>query len=183
MLGGVLSLLARVPVWAWALAALLAWGGWQRHQAKASAAELASQQAQAAQAREVALQANITETQRRLRAQHGVTQDAQAQLDQVRAARLAADRMAARLRAQLAAGHASAGADHPATAADCEAASARSRVLAELLGRADDRAGSLAAAADAARIAGQACERSYDALTGGPGWPRQAPITPESMPR
>jgi hypothetical protein len=41
-------------------------------------------------------------------------------------------------------------------------------LLADVLGRADQRAGELAAYADAARIAGLACERSYDALTPGP---------------
>lgn len=38
-------------------------------------------------------------------------------------------------------------------------------VLADVLGRIDQRAGSLAKYADAARIAGEACERSYDSLT------------------
>ncbi|NMY23629.1 DUF2514 family protein [Pseudomonas sp. WS 5410] len=37
-------------------------------------------------------------------------------------------------------------------------------VLSELLQRADKRAGDLAAAYDRARIAGQACERSYESL-------------------
>ena len=37
-------------------------------------------------------------------------------------------------------------------------------VLANVLGRADDRAGILAAYADSARIAGQTCERQYDSL-------------------
>lgn len=38
-------------------------------------------------------------------------------------------------------------------------------LLADVLGRADQRAGDLAQYADAARIAGQKCERDYDALT------------------
>lgn len=38
-------------------------------------------------------------------------------------------------------------------------------MLADVLGRLDRRAGVLAEYADAARIAGQACERSYDSLT------------------
>lgn len=38
-------------------------------------------------------------------------------------------------------------------------------VLADVLGRADQRAGILAEYADKARIAGQSCERDYDALT------------------
>jgi hypothetical protein len=37
--------------------------------------------------------------------------------------------------------------------------------VADVLGRADERAGELAEYADRARIAGQQCERDYDALT------------------
>ena len=45
-----------------------------------------------------------------------------------------------------------------------EAATRAAMVLSDLLKRADARAGELAKAYDAARIAGQACERSYDAI-------------------
>lgn len=41
-------------------------------------------------------------------------------------------------------------------------------VLADVLGRADERAGILAEYADKARIAGQSCERDYDALRAAP---------------
>lgn len=57
-------------------------------------------------------------------------------------------------------------------AMSCGAASApgspsaddRARVLADLLGRAAERADELASAADSARIAGQLCQSAYDAL-------------------
>lgn len=52
----------------------------------------------------------------------------------------------------------------PATAAECEAANAAARVFRDLFGRADEVAGVLAAAADDARIAGNACVRA-DAVT------------------
>jgi len=39
-------------------------------------------------------------------------------------------------------------------------------LLADVLGRTDDAAGELAKIADERGIAGQQCERSYDALTG-----------------
>lgn len=48
------------------------------------------------------------------------------------------------------------------------AASDPAGVLADVLRRADDRAGVLAAHADAARAAGLACERAYDALMARP---------------
>lgn len=41
----------------------------------------------------------------------------------------------------------------------------RALLIADVLGRADQRAGELAEYADRARIAGQQCERDYDALT------------------
>ena len=45
-----------------------------------------------------------------------------------------------------------------------QAATRAAMVLSDLLARADERAGELAAAFDQARIAGQQCEREYDAL-------------------
>lgn len=55
--------------------------------------------------------------------------------------------------------------DHSPTGADGAAAADAIGVLADVLGRADKRAGILAAYADAARTAGAQCERNYDALT------------------
>ncbi|WP_341785837.1 DUF2514 domain-containing protein [Pseudomonas mosselii] len=55
------------------------------------------------------------------------------------------------------------GAD-PAVAARGEAARRAAMVLSDLLARADARAGELAAAFDRARVAGLACEASYDRL-------------------
>lgn len=52
-----------------------------------------------------------------------------------------------------------------ASPSSCEAADARARVLADLLGRASERADELAEQADGARIAGQLCVSAYDALT------------------
>lgn len=165
ILAPLLRLASAVPLWAWALAAALAWGGWQRHQVRAAAAELASQQAQAAHAREEGLRESIHETERRLAAQNQVSKDAQDQLDQARAAAGAAAAAAGRLRARVAAVQAGATADHPTPAGHCTAAQDAARMFAELFSSADDRAGLLAAEADAARVAGTACERAYDALT------------------
>lgn len=54
---------------------------------------------------------------------------------------------------------------NPASAPGCPAAADRAGVLADLLGSAAARADELAEQADSARIAGQLCERAYDALT------------------
>ncbi|WP_334070261.1 DUF2514 family protein, partial [Burkholderia cepacia] len=58
-----------------------------------------------------------------------------------------------------------AAARHPAATTGGSAAGDALDLLANVLGRADQRAGDLAEYADRARIAGQQCERDYDALT------------------
>lgn len=55
--------------------------------------------------------------------------------------------------------------DDPASACSCASAEARAGVLADLLGRAAERAERLAGEADSARIAGQLCVSAYEALT------------------
>lgn len=77
-------------------------------------------------------------------------------------ARAAADLLRQHV-ARLAASGGSAPGD-PAAAPSGEAATGPGLVLAELFGRADDRAGELASWADAAHSAGLACERAYDAV-------------------
>lgn len=57
-----------------------------------------------------------------------------------------------------------AGAD-PAPTPGGQAEPGAAMVLAVVLGRADERAGELAEAFDKARVAGEACERAYSALT------------------
>lgn len=53
----------------------------------------------------------------------------------------------------------------PAAASSCAPADDRASVLADLLGRAAERADQLAEQADSARIAGQLCVSAYDSLT------------------
>ncbi|VWC27090.1 gp23 [Burkholderia lata] len=56
---------------------------------------------------------------------------------------------------------------HSAAPAGSPAAGDTLDLLADVLGRADQRAGDLAEYADRAGMAGQQCERDYDALTFG----------------
>lgn len=98
--------------------------------------------------------------------QQGIAHDAQLQAGaaSAAAARAATERDAFRVRlnAYLSA---SRGAQPAAAASGSTPAADPLGVLADVLGRADDRAKVLAAYADQSRIAGLACERSYDALT------------------
>ena len=103
---------------------------------------------------------------RRQAAINEVTTNAQTEIDRARADAAAAHAAADSLRDQAkrlaAAAGKTCGNPSPATAG--KAAGSAGLVLADVLGRADDAAGELAAALDRSRIAGLACERAYDAL-------------------
>jgi hypothetical protein len=153
-----------VPLWAWALAASLLWGGWQYRRAERSGAELLRQAAETAQLREQALHGALVETTRRQRAAEEVIRVASENLAAARRDAAGAARAAAGLRDHVADLEARAAACDPGSAASRQAAAAAAGMLADLQRRADERAGILAAYADEARIAGEACERAYDSL-------------------
>ena len=100
------------------------------------------------------------EEQRRTHEQERIASEATQQAAKARDDARAAVGSAERLRQRVAALRCD-----PAAAASGPAASDPIGVLADVLRRADERAGLLAEYADSARIAGLACERSYDALT------------------
>ncbi|MEE1922696.1 DUF2514 domain-containing protein [Pseudomonas sp. 148P] len=107
------------------------------------------------------------EEQRRAAAQQKVKEDAQKEQTAADADAAGADDAGRRLRDEankLAAGVGCPGTDTAAVARG-KTATAAAMVLSDLLRRADERAGELAAAYDRARIAGLVCERSYDALS------------------
>ena len=156
-----------------AMVAALALAGWQTlrlSNARADVAQarqaLADYRADVAQASAAAASAALAETARR-QAQlteitaHADTQIAAARADAVRA-RAAADRL--RSAAQSAARACNAGPTDPAPADAGTPATGPGLVLADVLSRANDTTGELAAALDAARAAGLACERAYDSL-------------------
>lgn len=70
-----------------------------------------------------------------------------------------------RKQARRLAARASQAGSHSAAAGGSKTAPGAAVVLADVLARADQRAGELASAYDRARAAGNACERAYDALT------------------
>ncbi|MET3554772.1 DUF2514 family protein [Burkholderia sp. 567] len=105
-----------------------------------------------------------SEIRRQLAAQQEIATDAAKERDQARRDAAAADGAADGLRKQVAAlvadvRRAGASAGSPATGDALD-------LLADVLGRTDEAAGELAKIADERGIAGQQCERSYDALIG-----------------
>jgi hypothetical protein len=109
------------------------------------------------------LRAERDEFGRRLAAQQEIATNAAKERDQARRDAAAADGAADGLRKQVAAlvadvrrASASAGSSPTGDGLD---------LLADLFGRADEAAGELARIADERGIAGEQCERSYDALT------------------
>lgn len=130
-------------------------------QQKFDAAEKAAEEKRLAD-----VQAARAEEQRRTNAQAEIANEATKQADAARADAAAASTAADGLRtrvAQLIA--ASRAARNSAAARSSSPTGDPLDVLADVLTRADKRAGDLAAYADAARIAGVACEHAYDSLT------------------
>ncbi len=157
------------------VAALLAFAGVQTTRlsaSKASTAEarqqLSDERAAMAKAALAATNANRAEESRRTAAQVEIANEAQRIAARARADGVVADAAHGRLsdRADVIAGRCTATFHPPASTGSAPAADA-GRLLADVLRRADERAGFLAAYADQSRAAGDACERAYDSLTKG----------------
>ncbi|MEW9678710.1 DUF2514 domain-containing protein [Pseudomonas sp. TE50-2] len=111
------------------------------------------------------------EEQRRAAAHEEVRAHAQEQRTIAEGAAVGADAAGQRLRDEASKRAAAVGCPgpDPAVATRSEAARRAAMVLSDLLARADARAGELAAAFDRARVAGLACEASYNSLVKPPG--------------
>jgi hypothetical protein len=123
---------------------------------------------------------NAKETLHRLQRQQENQHVQDLEMAAARAAAVRNGRDADQLREQNAAGARRWGAalrDSP-TLDQCAAGGDAIGVLADVLGRADRRAGQLAEVADTARSRGLKCERDYDALTE----PPHGPVAPRSPP-
>lgn len=107
-----------------------------------------------------AVQQVQAEYERQTKAQTEIMNEATQKAEQARIAAHTANAAAVRLRKRIA----DLVAANSAAASSSAPAGDAIGVLADVLGRIDQRAGELAAYADSARIAGQACERAHDAL-------------------
>lgn len=164
-MGAVLKLLGGVPFWAWALAALAAWGGWHRYNAISVKRDFEHEKVAAAAERAASAAEAQAESSRRLKAVQEAADAAQLKAKENRDAADRARRAHDGVLERISALQADSRPADPAVADKCKAAIEASDMLADVLRRADARAGELAAYADAAATAGAACERAYDSLT------------------
>lgn len=157
-----------------ALLAALGLAGYQAHRADKAELALATKTSEFAEYRRAAADqalkvanANGLETARRLKVQsealHAETLKSQAV--QAAAARAAAAHGSLRGETARLAARGRAAASDPSLGPECQATGTASAVLADLLGRCSSERRELAQYADRARIAGEACVSSYDALT------------------
>ncbi|MNO89353.1 hypothetical protein D3C76_808320 [compost metagenome] len=165
--------LGAVPAWRWWLIALVLVAGGQeirvgagKTEASAARSELSDYRLEVAERDRRAVTQAREEEQRRAEAQEEARAHAQEERTIADAGAADADTAGERLRSdanQLAATVGCTGTDTAAVARG-EAATRAAMVLSDLLTRADARAGELAKAYDQARIAGDLCEASYNAL-------------------
>ncbi|WP_085664731.1 DUF2514 domain-containing protein [Pseudomonas sp. B5(2017)] len=175
------QLVRLVPTWCWWLAALLLVAGAQeirvgagKSEVLAARSELADYRLEVAERDQRAAAQARQEEQRRATAQEEARAHAQEERTIADAGAAGADATGRLLRseaAQLAAAVSCPGPDTVAIARG-QAATRAAMVLSDLLARSDERAGELATALDRARIAGQQCEREYDALVA-----KRAPVS------
>lgn len=148
------------------LAGALVANGWRMDAQLAKQAEIRERQRADANADKVQQLTDArAEDARRIKTQTGIANDAKKELEQARADLRATGVVADKLRRRLAAIAAERRADDSATAGGGTAAGDPIGVLVDVLGRCEARERVVAEYADAARIAGTACERAYDALT------------------
>jgi hypothetical protein len=144
------------------IALCMAFVGGCRYESNARDAQEAQERTRQALAQMNAVDRARAEEQRRIQTLSEIANDATKQADRARADARAAGAAAERLRQRVATLLRDASNPAPTGAGSAEPGPAV--VLAELFTWADRRAGELAEALDAARIAGQTCERAYGSL-------------------
>jgi hypothetical protein len=164
VISAVMAFAKGVPILAWALMAALAWGAYQRHDAKSQERQKHAVIAKVAAEEAEGLRATIAESKRRVAAHQEIASAAQARVEELERSAAAARVVVGRVRPAATAYAASAVSRGASAPGDCKAAEDAANLFAELLGRTANRAAELADLADRSRAAGQACEASYDTL-------------------
>lgn len=160
------AILRLVPIWAWAVLALITSIGylaWRLDEVKADRAVVILDR-DAAQAKATSLTETLRLQRRLTKDVDQVADDAKTKTEKVAAAVVVADDRADSLQQQVARLLSTRNTCEAAVAAGGKARADLAVVLADLRRSADETAGSLAAALDRSRIAGLACEAAYSAL-------------------
>ena len=155
---------SKVPIWGWALAAALAWGGWHRHKAVTEHHAFEQAKTETAAAQDADVLAKQIESNRQLKAIQEAADAANIQSTRDRAAAASAADAAGRLRQRVAALQAAAKPADPDIARRCDAATEAIDVLADVQRRVAEAAGLYAAQADANRTGWEACAGSFKGL-------------------
>lgn len=162
LIGGALG---KVPWYGWVIAVSLALAAWNRHQARSVRAEFDQAKVAAAAERAASAAEATAESSRRRRVQQEAVDAANLKSTQLERSLAASADAGQRLRQRLAALDAQRCAGDTAAGSGGQAASAAADLRAELSRRLDEAADGVARFAERAAIAGDTCERSYDALT------------------
>ena len=164
MIKAALSLASGVPWYGWALALVLIWGGWHRHQERAVRADFeAAKVASAAERAASAAEAQAA-TQHREAEKKGAIDEARKSAARARAALLEQQSAAGELRDRLAVLEARACGGDPGAGGGGEGATAARELSAYLRRRLDEAEAGTIEFADGAARARDVCERQYRAL-------------------
>jgi hypothetical protein len=156
------ALLKKVPAWAWCIAAALAWGAYQRHDARVAGARALKAEQTLAAERLQAKEAVLLASKRVIDQQKVVIDEARNDATNESVARAAVSGALARLLVRYhTQSRGLAAASAPAGSAPTDASV---DLCAGLLAGAGEVSRQLAEEATRARRAGQRCERLYDAL-------------------
>lgn len=154
------ALLGRIPLWAWALTAALAWGAWQRHMVTVEKARTLKAVQELADIRAAAAQTTVTTLTKAIAGQQEAIHAAETQTAAADTARAAVtDALGRMLERNRTAGRGRPAAPAPSAS---QAADAGPDMCSDMLERIGQAAGRIAAEAGRYRIAGAACEASYD---------------------
>lgn len=168
LIRGVLGMASGIPVWAWALAAVLAWGGWHRHQERQVRADFEAAKAAAEVARAASAAEAKAETAHREAEKKGAIDEARKSAARARAALLEQQSAAGELRDRLAALEARACGGDPGSGGGGHGATEARDLSAYLRRRLDEAAAGTIEFADGAARARDVCERQYRALKPAP---------------
>lgn len=164
MIRAALALASGIPTWAWVLAAVLAWGGWHRHQERQVRADFEAAKAAAVAERAASAAEAKAATQQREAEKKGAIDEARKAAARARAALLEQQSAAGELRDRLAVLEARACGGDPGAGGGGAGATEARDLSAYLRRRLDEAEARTIEFADGTAIARAVCERQYRAL-------------------